>query len=124
MAEKVKVSREVKEARESVLKKWTLTEVFNMCTADFDVFHENMKALRKWHYENNDEGEGLMNLLLGNYKVELSPKEQVSDYYSEIKSHVDFSESKGELNKTGEDALKIIRDITTILGHKIKGVNE
>lgn len=81
MVKKVYVSREVKEARSSVLKTWTITEVFNMCTADFDVCQEHIKTLRKWHYENNDEGEGLMNLLLGNYEVKETPEEKFNYFY-------------------------------------------
>lgn len=91
MAEKVKVSREVKEARESLLKTWTLTEVFKSTTADHEVSHELIKKLSKWNSENNDEGEGLMNLLLGNYVLVETPEEKFNYFYDKYsKSHIQF----------------------------------
>lgn len=118
MPEKVKVSSEVTNARESVLKNWTLTEVFNMCTTDFDVLHEHIKTLRKWHYENNDEGEGLMNLLLGNYKVELTPEEKVKRYFNGWNPTIDNIS-----NSDWTSEQKAIIGTLNRLDIKIQGVN-
>lgn len=119
MAEKVKVSREVEGARNSVLKTWTITEVFNMCTADFDVCQEHIKTLRKWHYENNDEGEGLMNLLLGNYEIEITPEEKVKEYFEGWNPTID-----GISNSDWTSEQKAIIGTLNRLNIKIEGVNE
>lgn len=116
MVEKVQVSREVEGSRNLVIKKWTLSEVFNMCTADFDVCHEDIKTLKKWHYENSDEGEGLMNLLLGNYEVELTTEERIKEIF----------DSYAGVTKTFH-AFEVrdgIEEILRLTGIKIEGVND
>lgn len=115
MGEELKVSREVKEARESVLKTWTLTEVFNICTADYDLNRESIKTLRVWHYGNNDEGEGLMNLLLGNYEVKETPEEKFNYFYDK------YSQSDIQFEK---DFLNGMLAVAKWFELGVKGVNE
>ncbi|MFF2179384.1 hypothetical protein ACFVT8_23475 [Lysinibacillus sp. NPDC058147] len=115
MAEKVKVSREVKEARELLLKTWTLTEVFKSSTADHEVCHEHIKTLSKWHLENNDEGEGLMNLLLGNFILVETPEEKFNYFYDK------YSQSDLQFEK---DFLNGMLAVAKWFELGVKGVNE
>lgn len=128
MTEKVKVSREVAEAIEKALNYFLLAdggedpEEALIVQHAFELHGEvKQKMLADVLFELGTFE--LAEILVNGYEVELTPEEKVLEYFNDIMQHVEYSESKGEKNKAGEDALNIIRDITTILGHVIKGVN-
>lgn len=119
MTEKQKVSREVAEAIEFLKKEFDYNFEAFMKVSLNDGWHINKNCISL----NKISVEDLAKILINGYEVELTPEEKVLEYFNDIKQHVEYSESKGEKNKAGEDALNIIRDITTILGYVIKGVN-
>ncbi|MGE7020440.1 hypothetical protein [Solibacillus cecembensis] len=118
MAEKVKVSREVAEEIERIRALYDNDKEYLILSAATGFLTRNYKTLK--HLKGHEVAE----IFISGYKIVETPEEQVVAYYNEIKSHIEYSKSKGERNKAGEDAMKIIEDITGILGCKIKGINE
>ena len=127
MTEKVKVSREVAEAIESLKEGFTLTEIFNMVTADFKVALEHVQLLCNWNGENGDEGKSLMKLLVGNYEVEQTPEEQLVEEYQYWLKALNNYEGKelGRVDygreKFASGFVSAVKKLSQI--HKIKGVN-
>lgn len=121
--EKVKVSQEVANAADILTTNDTLAEVFNWVTADYEVCDSDIRILKEWNSERDDEGEGLMKLLIGYYEVDRTPAEILKDYFDSVSDY--------DINPIGE---KIIDNIPSteqqailktleILNIKIAGVN-
>ncbi|MFC5587577.1 hypothetical protein ACFPRA_01470 [Sporosarcina soli] len=79
MTEKVKIPQSVADAYTDLETRWTLTDIFKMVTADFTVSDSHVQTLVEWNESGReDEGAGLMQLLLGQYEVE--PEYKVEDW--------------------------------------------
>lgn len=79
MTEKVIIPQEVADAYKALEVSWNLTEIFKAVTADFEVCDGRIKTLVDWNESGrDDEGAGLMQLLLGQYEVE--PEYKVGDW--------------------------------------------
>lgn len=94
MKENIEVTKEIVDARENILNRETLDNAFRIISnGEYQSFYESTALLQDWHKQQNDEGQSLMLLLLGYYKIAETPEQKFN------KKFVYFAKSENKFDK-------------------------